>query len=121
MRRTKMNTIRPVLYILAFASCLFLQASTSVHAQSSGTEKLQNIRKLIVLLGGLYMQRRSLQDELTCLNERFPQLRAEYGEALAKREFAESANWTGKKPFVLTSLCFLEPLFAGTICTAPDA
>jgi len=68
--------------MLACVSCLFLLACTSAHAQQpANTEKLQNIRKLIVLLGGLDMQKRSLQDELSALTEEFPQLRAEYGEA----------------------------------------
>jgi hypothetical protein len=70
---------------LAGVSCLFLLTFTSAHAQQpASTEKLQNIRKLIVLLGGLDAQKRSVQDELASLTEKFPQLRAEYGEALAK-------------------------------------
>jgi ankyrin repeat protein len=71
--------------ILAYVSCLFLLTYTNAHAQApSSTEKLQNIRKLIVLLGGLDMQKRNVQEELASWHEKTPQARSEDGEALAK-------------------------------------
>ena len=74
-----------VLCILAWVYCLFLLACIGAYAQApASTEKIQNIRKLIVLLGGLDMQKQSLQDELASLREKAPQLGTEHGEALAK-------------------------------------
>src|SRR5271157_4538379 len=84
-RRTELKTRHLFLCILAWVSCLFLLACTGAHSQPpASTEKLKNIRKLIVLLGGLDVQKRSLQDELASLREKVPRLRAEDGEALAK-------------------------------------
>jgi hypothetical protein len=80
-----MGTKHFFLRILAWISCLFLLAGTATHAQQpASTEKLQNIRKLIVLLGGLDMQKRSVQDELASLTEKYPQHQLEDRDALAK-------------------------------------
>ncbi len=60
-----MRTRHLFLCTLAWLSCLFLLACTSAQAGSpAGTEKLQNIRKLIVLLGGLEMQEPRLRSEV---------------------------------------------------------
>jgi hypothetical protein len=74
------------LQILALVLCLFLFVITAAHAQPpASTEKLQNIRKLIVLLGGLDVQEQSIEGKLTFLREEFPQLRGEEAEALAQK------------------------------------
>jgi hypothetical protein len=74
------------LCIPTWIACFLLLSSTAAHAQPpASTEKLQNIRKLIVLLGALDMQKQSIEDKLAFLREEFPQLRGEEAEALAQK------------------------------------
>ena len=71
--------------VLAGASCLFLFACTVAHAQpSASTEKLENIRKLIVLLGGLDMPKQILNEVFASLREKAPQPGSEYEESKTK-------------------------------------
>ena len=60
-----MRTRHLFLCILAWVSCLHLLTCTAALAQSpSSTEKLQNIRKLIVILGGLDIQKQGIHEEI---------------------------------------------------------
>ena len=80
-----MRTRHLFLCILTWVSCLFLLSCTGAHAQArASTEKLQNIRKLIVLIGGLDMQKRSIQDELASLREKAPEPWSEHEESVTK-------------------------------------
>jgi hypothetical protein len=75
-----MKTRHLVLCILAWVSCLLLRPCTSAHAQPrAATEKLQNIRKLIVILGGLDPQQLGLRDEPASPGSGAPQPQTRHG------------------------------------------
>ena len=83
--RTEVRTRHLVLFIIAWISYLLLLPCTSVYAEeSAGTEKLQNIRKLIVILGGLDLQQLDLRDEPGAQGTQAPQPQAGHGEDAAK-------------------------------------
>jgi uncharacterized protein len=79
-----MRTTHPICCSLAAISCLFLFTSFAAQAQSPASPyKLQNIRKLIVLLGGVDVLKQRMHDEIAALREKSPHLQKEYWESLA--------------------------------------
>ncbi len=80
-----MRTRNGFSYILTWISCLLLLPCTGAHAQPpAGAQKLQNIRKLIVILGGLDLQQLGLRDEPASPGSGAEQPQTRHGEAPAK-------------------------------------
>ena len=74
-----------IFFTLASVSCLFLSVCTPAQAQPpANPEKLQNIRKLIVLLDEVDGLRRGMHEGIAPLCEKTPHLQKESREALAR-------------------------------------
>jgi hypothetical protein len=84
MRIAKRNSRS--LCILAWVCCVFLLVCAKAQAQQSTVpEKRQHIRQLIVLLGGADGLKRSMQDEIATLSEKYPSLKKEYWDSLTQK------------------------------------
>ena len=80
-----MSPRHPILFTFALTSCLFLLASTGTHAQSpTSPDKIQHVRQLITILGGVDGLKRNMQDEIATLREKHPSLKKEYWESLTQ-------------------------------------
>jgi hypothetical protein len=81
-----MRITQSIPYTLISLLCLFQLVLPIAQAQQSTVpEKRQHIRQLIVLLGGADGLKRSMQDEIATLSEKYPSLKKEYWESLTQK------------------------------------
>jgi hypothetical protein len=80
-----MKTTNLALHTIASLLCLLFFVFSRAQAQPSSIPgKPQHIRQVITILGGADGLKRSMQDEITTLCEKYPSLKKEYWDSLTQ-------------------------------------